>query len=543
MASIIRVKRSTGTAAPSALNFGELAYTDGVGTHGDKGYRLFVGDQGGLSGDVDVIGGRYYTDLLSIGPGLVAGQTNPTTAANGFVAVLDQNRKVDQWNVDNLRLDSNTFSSTNTDGDIIFNPNGSGEVMIPDDTFIGFGGGADGASAADSKIEYDENGTDQLTFTGADVRFNIVTQSDSKDTGGIIAEGGVGIEKNINVGGMTHTVGITTLASAGGITTTGGDMYVGGDLYVLDDLVFDEFTARNAYVTGIATINNLNVTGFSTFTGGMRVDNIGISSNVIHTKSGGGNQLYIDPYPDGLSNEGTVIIKGDLQVDGTQTTVNSTSTTVNDAIMRVGDVTSKRTVMKAVGVGVSRIELDSVVGINTNDTVTANGLPGAGTTTVHSYIPPASGVGLGTIFIHGDGGAGTNYTTAGISTTTQVTVTHAFDTNTDRGIAFNYNTSSGIGNNKSGFFGYDDSTQRWTFVPDATINANVVTGTKGFLDIKGIYYQSGDFATSGVVYFDNTGLQKSTVAPAAGITTSNYVLTTNAAGTPTWTTTLDGGTF
>ena len=68
-------------------------------------------------------------------------------------------------------------------------------------------------------------------------------------------------------------------------------------------------------------------------------------------------------------------------------------------------------------------------------------------------------------------------------------------------------------------------------------------GTKGFLDIKGVYYQSGDFATSGVVYFDSTGLQKSTVAPAAGISTSNAVLTTTAAGTPTWTDTLDGGTF
>ena len=39
MASIIRVKRSTGTAAHSALKFGELAYTDGEGTQGDKGYR------------------------------------------------------------------------------------------------------------------------------------------------------------------------------------------------------------------------------------------------------------------------------------------------------------------------------------------------------------------------------------------------------------------------------------------------------------------------------------------------------------------------
>jgi len=29
----------------------------------------------------------------------------------------------------------------------------------------------------------------------------------------------------------------------------------------------------------------------------------------------------------------------------------------------------------------------------------------------------------------------------------------------------------------------------------------------------------------------------------AGISTSNFVLTTNAAGIPKWTTTLDGGTF
>ena len=43
---------------------------------------------------------------------------------------------------------------------------------------------------------------------------------------------------------------------------------------------------------------------------------------------GGGNVLYIDPYPDGLSNEGTVIVKGDLQVDGTTTTVDSFNVTI-----------------------------------------------------------------------------------------------------------------------------------------------------------------------------------------------------------------------
>ena len=607
MASIIRVKRSTGTTAPSSLNFGEVGVTlSGSGTQANSGDRLFVGDN---VGNPQVVGGRYFTDLLSIEPGKVAGQINPTTGANGFVPILDSARKVDQWNVDNLRLDGNIISSTDTDGNIIFNTDGSGEVVIVDDTFLTFG------NSQDAKIEYDEDGTDLIQVTGVKWRYNVP------------------IEVN-----ELSVVGVSTLNSSGGITTTGGDLYVGGDLFIQDDLILDEATTRNLNVTGIATVqdklhlldndvahfggslgengdlqishsgshslikdtgtgdlriagskidirnaadteqlasftedgavelffNNakkletridgvnvtgttetdaLLVTGVSTYqgqsnftgkmivTGGVEIDNIGISSNIIATRSGAGNQLYIDPYPDGLSNEGTVIIKGDLQVDGTQTTVNSSSVTSNESIFRLGDVTSSRTVTATVGTGASVITLDSITGINTGDTLTHASLPGAGRTTVHSY-----NTGAKTVSIDG-------VTTAGIATATQIVVTHAFDTNDDRGISFQYNVGVGTANTKEGFFGYDDTNSRWTYVPDATITNGVVSGTKGFLDIKGVYYQSGDFATSGVVYFDSTGLQKSTVAPAAGISTSNAVLTTTAAGTPTWTDTLDGGTF
>ena len=607
MASIIRVKRSTGTSAPGTLNFGELGLTVGVGTHGNKGGRVFAGDN---SSNPQEIGGRYYTDLLSIEPGKVAGQQNPSTFANGFVPILDGDRKVDLWNVDNLSMDGNTIASTDTDGNIVLNPNGTGVVAIPDDTFLTFG------DSADALIEYDEDGSDLIQVTGVKWRYNVP------------------IEVN-----ELSVVGVSTLNSSGGITTTGGDLYVGGDLFIQDDLILDEATTRNLNVTGIATVqdklhlldndrihlggslgdtgdlqiyhfsatnnnfisaqnnaditvsarevelmnqnhsalyfkgtetgsivyyNNANklqtrvdgvnvtgttetdallVTGVSTYqgqsnftgkmvvTGGVEIDNIGISSNIIATRSGAGNQLYIDPYPDGLSNEGTVIIKGDLQVDGTQTTVNSSSVTSNESIFRLGDVTSSRTVTATVGTGASVITLDSITGINTGDTLTHASLPGAGRTTVHSY-----NTGAKTVSIDG-------VTTAGIATATQIVVTHAFDTNDDRGISFQYNVGVGTANTKEGFFGYDDTNSRWTYVPDATITNGVVSGTKGFLDIKGVYYQSGDFATSGVVYFDSTGLQKSTVAPAAGISTSNAVLTTTAAGTPTWTDTLDGGTF
>ena len=469
MASFIRIKRSTGSSAPSGLQFGELALTIAAGTQGNRGERLFVGDDGGTS---DIIGGKYYTDLMAHTAGSVAGVTNSANAANGFVAILDQDRKVDLWNVDNLTLDANTLSSSNTDGDIIFNPDGSGDVMIPDDTKLGFGGGSAGTAAPDATIEYDENGTDKLRFAGSQISFDNTTQSTSKDIGSVVFEGGVGIEKNLNVGG------------------------------------------------------DMQVTGISTFIGGIKVPpqsaltvgNIGIHSNRIETLTGGGNQLFIDPFPSGLSNEGDVIIKGNLQVDGTTTNVNSTTVTVNDAIMKVGDVTSVRTVMATVGSGNNTITVDSVTGLLVDDVVAAAGIPGNTTIT---------NINTGTKVI-----TISNNTTAGITTSSQLTITHAKDTNTDRGISFNYNISSGTGNNKLGFFGMDDSatadtdgSRKWTYVPDATNTNEVISGTKGYLDIKGIYYQSGDFATHGIVYFTNAGLQTSTTAPSASVSVSGKILT------------------
>ena len=444
MASIIRVKRSTGTAAPSTLNFGELGLTVGVGTHGNKGGRLFAGDNGSNPQEV---GGRYFTDLLSIAPGLVAGQVNPTTAANGFVPIVDQSGRVDQWNVDNLRLDGNKLSSTDANGDILLDPAGSGEINVPDDTFLSFGTDKDG------KIEYDENGIDKVRVSGADWQFDC----------------GIGI------------------------------------------------------------------------TGGTRIDNIAISTNTIASTSG--NVLYIDPFPDGLSSDGLLIVKGSLQVDGTTTTVNSTNATLNDPVMHLGDVTSTRTVMLDVAVGVSTITLDSVVGINTGDILAATGIDASGIATVSGYNTTSKVVTF------------TGTSSAGITTESQVTVTHAFDTNTDRGISFSYNTGSGSANNKKGFFGYIDEgssntlsnapDRSWTYIPEATVTANSATGVRGFLDVKGLYFQSSDYASSGngIMYFDATGRSIVSAGTTAGITTSNFVLTTDASGVPKWTSTLDGGTF
>ena len=538
MASIIRVKRSTGNAAPTTLNFGEVGVTlSGTGTQGNKGDRLFIGDN---AGNPQVVGGRYFTDLLLNTAGSVASGANASTAANGFVAILDQNRKVDQWNVDNLRLDANVLSTTNTDGDLFISPNGSGEVIIPDDTFLTFG------DSKDAKIEYDENGTDRVQVTGADWTYNNgvsivmadVTDSSTKDNGALVVEGGVGIEKSVNIGGNLKVAGVSTFT---GIGTFSSDLFVGGDLHVADDIFLDEVTARNLKVTGVSTFQgDMNQTG-GTFTAvRANIGGVGISSNIISTMQGGGNTLYIDPYPDGLSNEGTVVVKGDLQVDGTTTTVDSFTVNLNDPIINLGITTSTRTVMQTANAGVSTIKIDTAAGINTGDSISGTNV--ASGTTISSFDLTQKVITISNAVQVG-----------GIATTTQLEVTSNVDTNTDRGVAFNYNTSSGPGNRKQGFFGYHDlggdnsnaPERSFTYIPEATLVNNLANGTRGFLDIKGIYFQNGDYDTTGngIVYFDTTGKQVGAAGTAAGITTSNFVLTTNAAGIPKWTTTIDGGQF
>ena len=474
MASIIRIKRSSGTSKPASLQWGEFGYVTGIGSYGGTNQykdRIFLGDDGT---NANPVGGYYYTSMMEHSPGSIDGVSNTRNSDGGIVAVLDSNRKVDQWNVDNLRLDLNTLSSTDTDGNIVLDPNGIGSVRLPDDTYLSFG---DNDNVG---MRYDETTDDRFEIEGADwffdggvqITINDSTQSSDKDTGALVVEGGVGIEKNLNVGG------------------------------------------------------NIHIDGVSIF------DSVKIEDNVISTVQDGTDTLYIDPYPDGLSNEGTVIIKGNLQVDGTTTQVNSTTATVNDPIIHLGDVTSVRTVMETVVSGVSTVRLDSVVGINTGDIVSGNaGLNAGAANTITSYDTANKIITL------------TDATISGIATTAQLTITHAYDTNTDRGVSYAYNTSSGTSNNKTGFFGLDDSSiadstadadnhgthaddsRRWTYVPDAAITNSVVTGTKGFLDVKGVYYQSGNYELGGVVYFDSQGLQRSTNAVASPVVTSKQILT------------------
>jgi hypothetical protein len=96
MSTIIQIKRSANTTAPSDLYLGELAYTYGTGTQGNNGDRLFIGE-GGVGGDgyannITVIGGQYFVDKLD--------HVDGTLTASSALTV-DSNLAIDTLNIGN----------------------------------------------------------------------------------------------------------------------------------------------------------------------------------------------------------------------------------------------------------------------------------------------------------------------------------------------------------------------------------------------------------------------------------------------------------
>ena len=85
-------------------------------------------------------GGNYdlafdFTDERDAGTKILASQVDQmfSDAKTGFEAALTKNGETGTatvLDVDNIRLDGNTLSSTNTNGNIEINPNGTGTVNM-----------------------------------------------------------------------------------------------------------------------------------------------------------------------------------------------------------------------------------------------------------------------------------------------------------------------------------------------------------------------------------------------------------------------------
>ena len=558
MASNILIKRSTGSTAPGTITFGELAITTGAnGTQGNAGDRLFVGDNNGAA---QVVGGRYFTDMLD--------HVHGTLTASS-VAIVDSNSKVDQWKVDDIDLNANVITTSTTDTDLILRANGTGKIVVEDGQELEFGTTGDVefsfndsdavldikrvagtpdlriaddmklnfGNTKDASIRYDETTSDKIQVEGADwnygtgvqVNFADDTDASNVDTASVTFDGGVGIAKTAYIKDL-NVDDNTTLGTAAGDSLT--------------------VNATTTFQNGVTFNGTTTIAGTTSQTGEFSIDQLKLDGNIISTTSG--TEMIIDPFPAGGDAEGLVIIKGDLQIDGTTTTVNSASMSVNDPTIELGDPTTVLTSEGSTASGSTTIVVDKVTGLTAGDAITAaSGIPGS--TTISSI-----NVNTKTLTL-------SQATNATIAAGTTLTVTRSADDALDRGVKVHYYDGGAA---KFGFFGYDrtggaDGAGAWTFIENATDNNTVfgVTGQRGTVVLGDLELDTdlavpfggtgaSTFTQYGILYGNAAGALQVTAeanmtTPGSGsdATTSFQILTVTSGGVPVWTNTIDGGTF
>lgn len=191
--AIIRIKRSTATSAPGSLKTAEIAYSMGTGTQANGGDRLYFGkgdDGSGNATSIVVIGGEYFANLLDHAAG--------TLTANSAI-IVDGDSKIDNLKVDNIDINGNTISSTNTNGNIVLDPNGSGVI-----------------DASTSRIT---NVTNPTGPQDAATKSYVDTQRDAA-TLGIAADGATAASINISDSDLTIAGGTGLTSTASGTTVT-----------------------------------------------------------------------------------------------------------------------------------------------------------------------------------------------------------------------------------------------------------------------------------------------------------------------------------
>lgn len=224
MASLIKIKRSGNTASPVTLGAGELAYSWFNGTN-----KLYIGtgtETAGAAANIDVIGGKYFTDMLD--------HTLGTLTASSAILV-DANKKIDQLLVDNLELNGNSLTSTDANGDILITPAGTGKTVITNihtdastslqEFIYDTVGGAVTAGTGITVTNNDGSNTSTISITNTAVTAGTYGSTSAIPVLTINAQGQItaasteAVASTLNIAGNTGTDGIALLTET--LTVTG----------------------------------------------------------------------------------------------------------------------------------------------------------------------------------------------------------------------------------------------------------------------------------------------------------------------------------
>ena len=306
MATVIQIKRSSGTTSPATLKQGELAYTYGTGTQANNGDRIFLGtgsvDGNGDATSIDIIGGKYFTSILDHVQG---------TLTAGSALIADSNSAVDQFIVGNsatvggtikfnegtnngsnfIALKSpNAVSATTTfvlpDGDgspgQFLKTDGSGNLDFATvNQFIDLAGdtGTDTYNTAETVTCAGGPGLDAVV-TDNTITYNATALTNSN------LSGSAGIS-NANLANPSTTIGSSTLTL--GSTTT--------DIAGLTSLIVDDITTNGQTISTTASNKDINLSPHGT---GTVIVPSGYEDRAGFQSQSLANKAYVDQVAQGL---------------------------------------------------------------------------------------------------------------------------------------------------------------------------------------------------------------------------------------------------
>ena len=337
--STIRIKRSGVAGNPSTLAAGELAYSaadSGSVAGGDRLYIGFGTETNGNAANHFVIGGKFFTDQLDHTKGVLTADS---------AVLVDGNKKINEFFVDDIGLDGNVISTTTANTDLFITPDGTGKTVVSN-LFIG------------------DTNTSIEDFIVAQSQANLEVEGTANE---------INVAETVDDGVVTYTVSLPDVGTAG---TFGSSTEV--------PVVTVDTKGR---VTGVTTETISTEVSVAGDTG---AEDVSLLTDTLSFVSGANAGISVDVNRDGTNVSATVALDQDLSTSGSPTFNGLTLT--GDVAVNGGDITTTQTTATvfnntvtnlSIGNDATTVSLGGSTGTTTinNDAVVAGNLTVQGTLT------------------------------------------------------------------------------------------------------------------------------------------------------------------